>query len=215
MVKQIFKESIKMVVLEVKWENVRKKEQYEVSIEFWAKLLDKVEEAEMCNRIAVDPNRIVLHNTDEMIDFFKEHCSNMSLVAKFSEKTSYDKLVLVERILVNNNYNAPIHKIKDGYAYLYKKGSDWSSLGGQKWSSTETYPVRISDRALLRLGIVSENMVTAKEKFKHNKGKIAFAYVSVLAETNEFIVQHLFKDVFEWNNWKDNLISTDLLYKGV
>lgn len=211
-----------MAVIMVKWESVKNRREYKISDEFWSQLVEKVEEAEMCNRIAVDPNKLVLHNTDEMVDWISEHCDNKDFKDKFCNRrtilgTVLTDIVVVERIFVSNGYSAPIHSINEDTVILYKKGGEWSSAWNQMFSF-DTYEVKMTDKCKLRIPLVKENMCTVEESFEHKDErhygkKIAWAWVDIIAENKQFLAQHLFVDEWELRSWEDYKISDEELYK--
>lgn len=213
-----------MAVIKVKWEYVKKRKEYKISDEFWDKLVEKVEEAEMCNRIAVDPNKLILHNTDEMVDWISEHCDNEEFKERFCERrtvlgTVLTDVVMVERIFISNGYSAPIHSIDGDYVLLYKKGKDWVSAWNKPFSF-KTYEVPMTDKCKLRVPLIKDNMCSVEESFEHKeergyKKRVAWAWVDVIAENKQFVVQHLFVDEWELKSWEEYRISEDYLYKKV
>ena len=193
-----------MAVIRVKWEGQRKLQDYKVPDSFWRALLDQVEKAEMCNRIPVDPNKLVLHNTDEMVEWINKYCPNDEFKDKFCHRktilgTVMTDLVLVERIFVTNGYAAPIHSINEDTVTLYKKGDEWVSAWGLMFSY-DTYEVKMTDRCKLRIPLIKED-------------KVAWAWINIIAETNQFLAQHLFTDEWELKKWEEYLLTDDDLYK--
>ena len=213
-----------MAVIKVKWESIKKKKEYKISDEFWNQLVEKVEESEMCNKVLIDPNKLMLHNTDEMVEWVWEHCDNEEFKEMFCNKRSFlgtvlTDMVLVERVFISNGYFAPVHSINGDYVNLYKKGEDWYS-GWNKPFSFNTYEVKMTDKCKLRVPLIKENMCTVEEKFEHKeergfKKKVAWASVDIIAENKQFVVQHLFVDERESREWQEYMISTDDLYKDV